>query len=71
MDDAAVGWITAIIIGAIAGWLAEVFMKSNQGILMNIVLGKCLISVNGSADLYDRYRRIGARQPLAIGRWCH
>jgi uncharacterized membrane protein YeaQ/YmgE (transglycosylase-associated protein family) len=38
-NDAAVGWIAAIIIGGIAGWLAEQFMKSNMGLLMNIVLG--------------------------------
>ena len=39
MDDASVGWIAAIIIGGIAGWLAEQFMKSDMGMLMNIVLG--------------------------------
>jgi len=39
MDDTAVGWIAAIIIGGVAGWLAEQFMKSEMGILMNIVLG--------------------------------
>ena len=39
MHDAGIGWIAAIIIGGIAGWLAEQFMKSNMGVLMNIVLG--------------------------------
>jgi uncharacterized membrane protein YeaQ/YmgE (transglycosylase-associated protein family) len=39
MKDPAIGWIAAIIIGGIAGWLAEQFMKSNMGLLMNIVLG--------------------------------
>lgn len=34
-----VGWIAAIIIGGLAGWLAEMVMKSNTGIFMNIVLG--------------------------------
>jgi uncharacterized membrane protein YeaQ/YmgE (transglycosylase-associated protein family) len=34
-----VGWIAAIIIGGIAGWLAEQFMRSNMGMLMNILLG--------------------------------
>ena len=34
-----VGWITAIIVGGIAGWLAEQFMKSEMGLLMNIILG--------------------------------
>src|SRR5262249_39277936 len=37
--DAGVGWIAAIIIGGVAGWLAEQFMKSDMGLLMNIVLG--------------------------------
>jgi uncharacterized membrane protein YeaQ/YmgE (transglycosylase-associated protein family) len=39
MDDTGVGWIAAIIIGGFAGWLAEMFMKSDTGLLMNIVLG--------------------------------
>jgi uncharacterized membrane protein YeaQ/YmgE (transglycosylase-associated protein family) len=39
MDVNGVGWIAAIIIGGFAGWLAEMFMKSNTGIFMNIVLG--------------------------------
>lgn len=39
MQDAQVGWIAAIIIGGFAGWLAEKFMNSNMGVLMNIVLG--------------------------------
>ena len=39
MGDQAIGWIAAIIIGGIAGWLAEKFMKSDMGLLMNIVLG--------------------------------
>jgi uncharacterized membrane protein YeaQ/YmgE (transglycosylase-associated protein family) len=36
MGDPTVGWITAIIIGGIAGWLAEQFMKSDMGLIMNI-----------------------------------
>jgi uncharacterized membrane protein YeaQ/YmgE (transglycosylase-associated protein family) len=39
MNDTEVGWIAAIIIGGIAGWLAEQFMKSNIRLIMNIVLG--------------------------------
>ena len=39
MGDPGIGWIAAIIIGGIAGWLAEQFMKSDMGLLMNIVLG--------------------------------
>ena len=39
MELNGVGWIAAIIIGGLAGWLAEMFMKSNMGIFMNIILG--------------------------------
>jgi hypothetical protein len=31
MDKTQVGWIAAIIIGGVAGWLAEQFMKSEIG----------------------------------------
>jgi len=39
MELNGVGWIAAIVIGGIAGWLAEKFMKSNMGLIMNIILG--------------------------------
>ena len=39
MEDQQIGWIAAIIVGGIAGWLAEQFMKSEMGLVMNIVLG--------------------------------
>jgi len=39
MEEQQVGWIAAIIIGGIAGWLAEQFMKSQMGLVMNIVIG--------------------------------
>jgi uncharacterized membrane protein YeaQ/YmgE (transglycosylase-associated protein family) len=39
MGDQEIGWIAAIVIGGIAGWLAELFMKSDTGVLMNIILG--------------------------------
>jgi uncharacterized membrane protein YeaQ/YmgE (transglycosylase-associated protein family) len=34
-----VGWLGAIIIGGIAGWIAEKLMHANIGIVMNIILG--------------------------------
>ncbi len=34
-----IGWFGALIIGALAGWIAEKIMKSDMGLLMNIVLG--------------------------------
>lgn len=39
MDQAGVGWIAAIVIGGLAGWFAEMFMKSGTGIFVNILLG--------------------------------
>lgn len=33
------GLIAAIIVGAIAGWIAEKIMHANHGLLTNIVLG--------------------------------
>ena len=39
MEDAQIGWLGAIIIGGIAGWLAEVFTRSNMGIIVNVILG--------------------------------
>ena len=34
-----VGWILAIILGGLAGWIAEKVMRSDMGLMMNIVLG--------------------------------
>jgi uncharacterized membrane protein YeaQ/YmgE (transglycosylase-associated protein family) len=33
------GWIVAIIIGIIAGWLAEKIMHRDQGLLTNLIVG--------------------------------
>ncbi|UOA28858.1 GlsB/YeaQ/YmgE family stress response membrane protein [Pseudosulfitobacter sp. DSM 107133] len=33
------GWFAAIIVGALAGWIAEKIMNSNMGLLANIGLG--------------------------------
>ena len=34
-----IGWIGSIIIGALAGWIAEKIMKADHGLLTNIILG--------------------------------
>ena len=39
MDEQNMGWFSALIVGAIAGWLAEKVMRSDQGLLTNIILG--------------------------------
>ena len=34
-----VGWIGYIIIGALAGWIASMIMKTKEGLLLDIVIG--------------------------------
>ena len=34
-----VGWIGTLFIGALAGWIADKVMKTNHGLLMNVVIG--------------------------------
>ena len=34
-----VGWIGTLLIGGLAGWIAEKVMKENHGLLMNIIIG--------------------------------
>ena len=33
------GWIIAIVIGVLAGWIAEKLMKRNHGLVTNLVVG--------------------------------
>jgi uncharacterized membrane protein YeaQ/YmgE (transglycosylase-associated protein family) len=60
MEEQYIGWIAAIVIGAIAGWLAEQFMKSQMGLLMNIVLG-----IVGAAIASWLFSLIG----ISLGGW--
>ena len=41
MNMDAMGWLAWIVIGAVAGWLASLVMKTNrrQGLLMDIIVG--------------------------------
>src|SRR3954465_8919177 len=39
MENEGIGWIAAILIGAVAGWLAEKVTRSNMGLITNIILG--------------------------------
>lgn len=33
------GWLAWLIIGALAGWLASMVMKTRQGLIMDIIVG--------------------------------
>jgi uncharacterized membrane protein YeaQ/YmgE (transglycosylase-associated protein family) len=34
-----IGWLAAILIGAVAGWIAEMLTRSNMGLITNVILG--------------------------------
>ena len=36
---AGVGWIMTVVLGGLAGWIAEQIMKSEMGLIGNIILG--------------------------------
>jgi uncharacterized membrane protein YeaQ/YmgE (transglycosylase-associated protein family) len=38
-NDMAINWLLWIVIGIAAGFLAEKIMRSNQGLIMNLVTG--------------------------------
>lgn len=47
-----VGWFLTIILGGIAGWIAEKIMKSDHGLLTNIILGIVgAVVANGILDV--------------------
>jgi uncharacterized membrane protein YeaQ/YmgE (transglycosylase-associated protein family) len=62
------GWIMTIILGAIAGWIAEKVMKFDTGLIMNIVLGvvgallgQLIVAVAGACILILAYRAFQGR----------
>jgi uncharacterized membrane protein YeaQ/YmgE (transglycosylase-associated protein family) len=69
MEDHQIGWIAAIIVGGVAGWLAEQFMKSQMGLLMNVVLGIIGAAVASwllGQAIEGRQQRPSVRPVLAI-----
>ncbi len=53
MEAPAVGWLAAILIGAIAGWLAEKITRSNMGLITNIILG--IIGASLASFLFGKF----------------
>ena len=39
MTATGLGWFLAILVGALAGWIAASLMKTGTGLFLNIVLG--------------------------------
>ncbi len=60
------GWIIAIIVGGIAGWLASKVMNrdASMGIMMNVLVG-CVGSVIGNL-VSQRFGIVGSVQDFSI-----
>ena len=79
------GWIASIILGAIAGWIAEKIMKTDTGLLMNIIVGivgifpfdipliKTFILIDILRHRWHGHAHavLGARHRLGFGSACH
>lgn len=37
--DFGIGWFTFLVVGLLAGWIAEKIMGRNQGLLTNLIVG--------------------------------
>ncbi|WP_156255546.1 GlsB/YeaQ/YmgE family stress response membrane protein [Sandarakinorhabdus oryzae] len=60
------GWIVALIVGGIAGWLASMVMNRNgsMGIVLNIVVG-CIGSILGNF-LLNQFGIVGSVQNFSL-----
>ncbi len=69
MESEGIGWVAAILIGGIAGWLAEKITASNMGVLANIiigVIGVLLYILAGFNTRRTRIRRGHTNEPLVL-----
>lgn len=60
------GWIIALIVGGIAGWLASMVMNrdASMGVIANIIVG-CIGSVVGNW-IANRFGWVGSVQEFSI-----
>lgn len=55
------GWIAAIIVGGLAGWLASNIMKADTGIFLNIILGIVgAVVANALLSIFGIYTQAGS-----------
>jgi len=54
-------WVVAIILGGIAGWIAEKIMKADMGLIANIIVGILgAVILNAILDLLDIFNGEGS-----------
>ncbi len=60
------GWIIALIVGGIAGWLASMVMNrdASMGVMMNIIVG-CIGSIVGNL-IANQFGYAGSVQEFSI-----
>lgn len=55
------GWIAAIIVGGLAGWIASNIMKADTGIFLNIVIGIVgAVVANALMSIFGIYTQAGS-----------
>lgn len=55
------GWIAAIIVGGLAGWIASNIMKADTGILLNVVIGIVgAVVANALLSIFGIYTQAGS-----------
>ncbi|WP_294925160.1 GlsB/YeaQ/YmgE family stress response membrane protein [uncultured Paracoccus sp.] len=55
------GWIAAIIVGGLAGWLASNIMKADTGIFLNVILGIVgAVVANALLSMFGIYTQAGS-----------
>lgn len=55
------GWIAAIIVGGLAGWLASNIMKADTGIFLNVILGIVgAVVANALLAMFGIYTQAGS-----------
>lgn len=58
---AGLGWIAAIIVGGLAGWIGSTIMKADTGIFLNIILGIVgAVVANALLSMFGIYTQAGS-----------
>ena len=55
------GWIAAIIVGGLAGWLASNILKADTGLFLNVILGIVgAVVANALLSMFGIYTQAGS-----------
>lgn len=58
---AGLGWLAAIIVGGLAGWIGSTIMKADTGIVLNIILGIVgAVIANALLSMFGIYTQAGS-----------